>query len=215
MPEVFKIRGGKSLAGEIVVRGSKNAALPLIAATLLTDEECVLTDVPRIRDVENLLHILNGLGSEISWGNDGLRISNARVVSYEPDPVMVRKLRGSVLLAGALLGRFGKVSMPFPGGDQIGARPLDAHFAVFHGVLATVSETQDHFLHIAYGNEVSEPAHIVLPEASVTATENALMAAALRSGETVIKIAATEPHVQDLARFLSKMGVSVEGAGTN
>lgn len=215
MPNQFKIRGGKPLAGEIEARGSKNASLPLIAASILTDQKCVLRNVPKIRDVENLLEILRGLGSRIGWYKDRLEITNDKLESRQLHPEIVRKLRGSVLLTGALLGRFGKVVMPLPGGDQIGARPLDAHFAVFEGLGSTITQTVDHFLHIALDQPLPGVAKIVLPEPSVTATENAMLACTLFEGEAVIKGAAAEPHVQDLARFLRAMGASIEGEGTH
>lgn len=214
MTEIFKIRGGKALSGEVEVRGSKNAALPLIASTLLASGKCVLRNVPKIRDVKNLLEILKGFGSEIEWDDKRLAISNGNLSAVEPAPEIARKLRGSVLLIGPLLARFGRVTIPFPGGDMIGARPLDSHFSAFRALGADISETPDHFLKIVAPKGL-KGAKIVLPEMSVTATENAMMAACLADGETVIKIAASEPHVQDLADFLNAMGADIVGAGSH
>jgi len=214
MADAFIIRGGKPLEGEIRVSGSKNAALPIIAATILARGRCVLTRVPAIRDVENVLDILKSLGARILRSGDKVEIDTAGICDSAPRPDLVRKLRGSVLLSGALVSRFGKVKMPYPGGDAIGARSLDVHLDGLRALGAVVSETPDHFLVIEAPNGL-RGAKIVLRESSVTATENILLASVFASGTTTIKLAATEPHVQDLVHFLQKLGARIEGAGTH
>lgn len=228
--EHFIIKGGRALAGEIEVSGSKNALLPLLTATLLTNEPCQIKNIPLIQDGENTLLILQSLGAKITRQGNVVSINTSAVNSFQPPAEMVRKFRGSVLFAGALLGRAGRVVMPEPGGDIIGRRPLDVHLEVFRALGANISQTPDHFLKIEamptgpLRHSFSEAsrqaprligAKIILSEISVTATENAILASVLAEGETIIKLAATEPHVQNLAAFLKKMGAQIEGAGTN
>ena len=211
--EHFIINGGRSLAGEIEVSGSKNALLPILAATLLTAEPCEIENAPLIQDGENTLNIIQGLGVKVVRQGKKVLIDSAGLNSFTPSAETVRKFRGSILFAGALLGRCGKVVMPYPGGDIIGSRPLDVHLEAFRALGADIGETPDHFLKIEAPR--LKGAKIVLSEISVTATENALLASVLAEGETIIKLAATEPHIQDLAAFLRKMGAKIEGAGTN
>jgi UDP-N-acetylglucosamine 1-carboxyvinyltransferase len=211
--EHFIIKGGRPLAGEIKVSGSKNALLPLLAATLLTKKTCVIKNFPIIQDGENALLILRGLGAKITRQKNEVSINTSGVNSFQPSADIVRKFRGSILFAGALLGRTGKAVMPYPGGDIIGSRPLDVHLEVFRTLGARISETPEHFLQIETSKLIGSK--IILSEISVTATENALLAGVLAEGETVIKLAATEPHVQNLADFLNKMGAKIEGAGAN
>jgi UDP-N-acetylglucosamine 1-carboxyvinyltransferase len=211
--EYFVIKGGRTLAGEIEVSGSKNALLPLLAATLLTNEPCLIKNVPLIQDGENALLILQGLGAKISRRRDAVLIDTSSVNLFQPPAALVRKFRGSVLFAGALLSRCGRVVMPYPGGDIIGSRPLDVHLEAFRVLGANISQTPDNFLKIEAPRLIG--AKIVLSEISVTATENAILASVLAEGETIIKLAATEPHIQNLAAFLKKMGAQIEGAGTN
>jgi len=212
MAEAFVIRGGKPLNGEIEVGGSKNAVLPLLSASLLCDGKVVFRNVPLIRDVEAILEIMRGLGSYIERRDHEVFIDNSHVKSFEPNPELVRRIRGSVLLFGALLARFGKVKMPYPGGDVIGARSLDTHFEALRSLGATVDETSNHFISLEAPSGL-KGAKIVLAESSVTATENTIIAAALAEGDTVIKLAATEPHVQDLVTFLNSAGAQIEGVG--
>jgi UDP-N-acetylglucosamine 1-carboxyvinyltransferase len=212
--EKFVIQGGVPLSGEITAAGNKNAALPILAACLLTEEEVLLDNVPRIRDTEAQLTLLERLGAEVSWvADNSLRLCAAPVSEVTVDEEMASRIRASFLLAGPLLARFGEARMPPPGGDFIGRRRLDAHLDAFRELGARVG-----------GNrwiELSEPpdglraCRIFMDEPSVMGTENALMAAALTPGPTTIKNAACEPHVQDLARLLSKMGAEVEGIGSN
>ena len=146
--EHFIIKGGRSLAGEIEVSGSKNALLPILAATLLTVEPCEIENAPLIQDGENTLNIIQGLGAKVVRQGKKVLIDSAGLNSFTPLAETVRKFRGSILFAGALLGRCGKVVMPYPGGDIIGSRPLDVHLEVFRALGADISETPDHFLKI-------------------------------------------------------------------
>lgn len=200
--------------GEIEVSGSKNGLLPILAATLLTTEPCRIENMPLIQDGKNAIAILAGLGAKTDFPEEKIiTVQTANLDSFAPPPELVRKFRGSILFAGALLGRCQKAIMPPPGGDIIGNRPLNAHFAVFRALGAKIEETTDHFLKIEASK--LKGTKITLPEISVTATENALLASVLAEGETLIKLAATEPHIQDLAAFLNKLGARIEGAGTN
>jgi len=206
------IKGGKKLNGEIKLAGMKNAATPIIAASLLTTEECLLDNVPRISDVERMIEIVRSLGAEAEWtGEHQLRICAKEIDPARIDKKAVKSLRSSVLLLGPLLARCGEVSLPEPGGCIIGNRPLDTHLFALSKLGAEITRTSS-------GYDISgklEGATIILPEFSVTATENALMAAVLSPGKTVIKLAAAEPHVQDLIFFLNKMGAKIRGGGTH
>ncbi len=208
---VYNIIGGKELSGTITVGGSKNATLPIICATILTKEKCVLTNVPRISDVDVMVQILEDLGSKVTYQNHTLTIDNSGVNSYHPKTDLVKKLRGSILLMGPLLARFKKVVMPVPGGDLIGKRPIDAHLVGMQELGAKVVEGEN--LELSVEKLVGR--RIILPEMSVTATENVIMAAVLADGLTTIHLAATESHVQDLCRMLNAMGANISGIGTH
>jgi UDP-N-acetylglucosamine 1-carboxyvinyltransferase len=206
------IEGGRRLSGSVAVEGNKNAALPLIAACLLTDEECVISNVPRIRDVEVLLTILRGIGAEVQGeGTATLRIRCVTVTSDRPDPVLVGKLRGSVLLLGPLLARRGAARLAPPGGDFPTRRTITTHLQALMALGAVPVDEPGHALDAPNG---LAGASFYLDEASVTGTETALLAAAAARGRTEIRHAAMEPHVLELCRFLQSMGVSVEGGGT-
>lgn len=209
----FIIRGGKKLKGKVKISGNKNAVLPLIAATLLTDEECVLENVPKIGDVFVLAEIMKDLGAEIKGlGTDSLIINTKGVNKYSLRSDLVQKLRASILLLGPLLARFGKARMRHPGGCMVGRRAVGTHFDALEALGArTIIGEED------YESEVNNchPGHIFLDEASVTATENAMMMAALIPGTTVIDDAACEPHIEDLGNFLNLMGAKISGLGTN
>ena len=208
------ILGGEPLSGEITAAGNKNAALPILAACLLTEEELVLTNVPRIRDTETQLAVLEGLGVKAQWGADHeLRLRADNVASTAPDEALAAKIRASFLLAGPLLARFGEARMPPPGGDFIGRRRLDPHLDAFLDMGARVEGDRE--VLISRPPEGLRPCGIFMDEPSVMATENALMAAALTPGPTTISNAACEPHVQDLARLLEKMGAGIDGIGSN
>jgi UDP-N-acetylglucosamine 1-carboxyvinyltransferase len=212
--EKFVIQGGVPLSGEIVAAGNKNAALPILAACLLTDEELLLRNVPRIRDVETMLGLLEGLGVKVGWtGDNELRLQADAVTQTEVDAEPANRIRASFLAAGPLLARFGEARMPPPGGDTIGRRRLDPHLDAFRDLGARV-EGEDP-IELSKPPEGLRATRIFMDEPSVMGTENALLLAALVAGPTTIANAACEPHVQDLARLLSAMGAGVDGIGSN
>jgi UDP-N-acetylglucosamine 1-carboxyvinyltransferase len=209
---VLKIIGGRRLSGRIAVEGNKNAALPLLAACLLTDEECVLSNVPRIRDVDVLAQLMIGLGADIhGLGSSTLRVRCREVMSNRPDPTLVGRLRGSVLLLGPLLARRGSARLSPPGGDFPTRRTISTHLQALIALGAVALEEPGHALDAPAG---LTGASFYLDEASVTGTETALLAAAAASGRTQVRHAAMEPHVVELCRFLEAMGARVEGQGT-
>jgi UDP-N-acetylglucosamine 1-carboxyvinyltransferase len=211
--EKFVIQGGVPLSGELTVAGNKNAALPILAACLLTEEEVLLHRVPRIRDTEAQIALLENLGVEVAWvADNSVRLCARGVAGGTVDEELSRQIRASFLLAGPLLARFGEARMPPPGGDFIGRRRLDAHLDAFKDLGARVDGSRWIELSAPGGLRACE---IFMDEPSVMGTENALMAAALCPGPTQISNAACEPHVQDLARLLAKMGARVEGIGSN
>jgi len=212
--EKFVIEGGAALAGTITPAGNKNGALPILAACLLTEDEVVLRNVPRIRDVEAMMLLLEGIGARVAWLGPGeVSIDSSEVSDgFTVDPELAERIRASFLLAGPLLARFGQVCMPPPGGDVIGRRRLDPHLDAFRALGATVEHGGDIRLDAPLG---LRPCDFLMDEPSVMATENALMAAALTRGPTVIRNAASEPHVQDLARMLVAMGAPIDGIGSN
>jgi UDP-N-acetylglucosamine 1-carboxyvinyltransferase len=212
--EKFVIQGGVPLSGELTVAGNKNAALPILAACLLTEEELLLHRVPRIRDTEAQIALLEGLGVEASWiGDNSLRLCAGSISEVSVDEDLSKKIRASFLLAGPLLARFGEARMPPPGGDFIGRRRLDAHLDAFQDLGARIDG--DRWIELSAGPEGLRPCAIFMDEPSVMGTENAMMAAALTPGPTTISNAASEPHVQDLARLLTAMGARVDGIGSN
>jgi UDP-N-acetylglucosamine 1-carboxyvinyltransferase len=211
--EKFVIQGGAPLSGTVVPAGNKNGALAILAASVLTDAELVLTNVPRIRDVDAMLEILDGLGVEVRWqGENELTLCGADVDATSVDPALGEQIRASFLLAGPLLARFGRAEMPPPGGDFIGRRRLDPHIDAFEALGAVCDHDRAFILHAKQGLRAGE---VFMDEPSVMATENVLMAAALTPGTTVVHNAACEPHVQDLARLLVKMGARIQGIGSN
>jgi UDP-N-acetylglucosamine 1-carboxyvinyltransferase len=212
--EKFVIEGGRALSGTIVPAGNKNGALPILAACLLTEDEVILRNVPRIRDVEAMTLLLEALGARVEWLGPGeVSVDSSTVKeSGEVDAQLAERIRASFLLAGPLLARFGRACMPPPGGDVIGRRRLDPHLDAFRALGATVEHSHYVKLEAALG---LRPCDFLMDEPSVMATENALMAAALTRGPTVIRNAASEPHVQDLARMLVAMGAAIDGIGSN
>ncbi|MBV9838693.1 MAG: UDP-N-acetylglucosamine 1-carboxyvinyltransferase, partial [Solirubrobacterales bacterium] len=212
--EKFVIEGGVPLSGTVRPAGNKNGALPILAACLLTDDEVILRNVPRIRDVEAMTLLLEQLGARVQWLGPGeVSIDSSSVDSWEVDQELAERIRASFLLAGPLLARFGRAQMPPPGGDVIGRRRLDPHLDAFRALGASVKEDGGHIkLEAPLG---LRPCDFLMDEPSVMATENALMAAALTRGPTVIRNAASEPHVQDLARMLVAMGAQIDGIGSN
>jgi UDP-N-acetylglucosamine 1-carboxyvinyltransferase len=212
--EKFVIKGGVPLSGELTVAGNKNAALPILAACLLTEEELLLHRVPRIRDTEAQLALLERLGVEVAWvADNSVRLRAAAVSDVSVDEDLSQQIRASFLLAGPLLARFGEARMPPPGGDFIGRRRLDAHLDAFKDLGARVDG--DRWIELSAPAGGLCPCAIFMDEPSVMGTENALMAAALTPGPTTISNAACEPHVQDLARLLCTMGARVDGIGSN
>ena len=208
----LKIEGGRRLSGKIVVEGNKNSALPLVAACLLTDQECVLSNVPRIRDVDVLLELITGLGATVKGAGTGtLRIRCPQITGDRPDPVLVGKLRGSVLLLGPLLARRGSARLAQPGGDFPARRTISTHLQALAEMGAVQRDEAGHALEAPDG---LSGASFYLDEASVTGTETALLAAAGARGRTEIRHAAMEPHVVELCRFLRALGVFIEGEGT-
>lgn len=208
----FIVTGGRQLSGRIRPAGNKNAALPVLAATLMSAEPVTVNNVPRIRDVATLLEIMDSLGADIAWtGTNEVTVDAANVVAGELDPALAERIRASILLAGPLLARFGSLSLPPPGGDVIGRRRLDTHLLAFRALGAEVETSS--------GLDIRAPSlvgtRMFLDEPSVTATENAIMAASLAEGETVIRNAAAEPHVQDLCHLLNAMGARISGIGTS
>lgn len=208
----FLVEGGHDLQGSIRPAGNKNAALPALAATLLTPEAVILENVPRIRDVETLIEIIRSLGATVDWvGDDSVEVVADGVTGGRPDPDLARRIRASILLAGPLLARFGSVVLGPPGGDVIGRRRLDTHFLALEALGGEKRLDQ--------GFEIRtrglRGADMFLDEPSVTGTENAVMAAVLAEGTTLIRNAAAEPHVQDLCVLLNRMGARIEGIGTH
>ncbi len=209
----FIIEGGHSLHGEVMVSGAKNAALPILAATLLTNDNCTVTNVPDIADIRTLLDILNSLGSKIiDFSDNKVIIDNSEVDGRDPDFVKIRKIRASILILGPLLSRFKKVKVTHPGGCHIGARPIDVHLKAFEALGAKVT-SDDQFYYIEAEELIGNK--IVLDELSVTGTENAIMAAVLARGNSEIHLAAAEPGVVNLIDSLNKMGAKITGAGSH
>jgi UDP-N-acetylglucosamine 1-carboxyvinyltransferase len=208
----YSVEGGRRLAGTIRPSGNKNAALPIVAASLLTEHPVTLENVPRIRDVEVLVELVKSVGVQVDWAErNKLKIHAKSVKAAELDPELCRRIRASILLAAPLLARSGAVELPPPGGDVIGRRRLDTHFLALER-LGVAFELDEQF-------KLSTPglrgADVFLDEPSVTATEQALTAAAAARGTTVLRNAACEPHVQDLCHFLVALGASIDGIGTN
>ena len=212
MPPRFLVQGGRRLHGTVRPAGNKNAALPAIAATLLADGPVDLGNIPRIRDVETMLSLVADLGASVEWtGPNTVRI-DARAATAKPlNPELCARIRASILLAGPLLARFGKVQLPPPGGDVIGRRRVDTHFLALEQLGAELRLGERFEIEARH----LQGAEIFLDEPSVTGSENALMAAVCARGRTVLRNAAAEPHVQDVARLLVAMGASIEGIGTN
>jgi len=212
MPLRFQVQGGRPLSGTVRPAGNKNAALPILASTLLADGPVHLSNVPRIRDVESMAALLADLGASVQWtGPNALTIDTRGAVSKPLDPALCAKIRASILFAAPLVARFGKVVLPPPGGDVIGRRRVDTHFLVLEALGAQIRVGDRYEIEARY----LTGADIFLDEPSVTGTENALMAAVAARGRTVLRNAAAEPHVQDLARCLVAMGARIEGIGTS
>jgi len=207
------IHGGVPLSGTVIPAGNKNGALPILAASVLTADELVVANVPRIADVDAMLAILAGIGVRVQWrGPHEVALCAADVHETSIERSLSERIRASFLLAGPLLARFGRAEMPPPGGDVIGRRRLDPHLDAFRALGAAADTGRDILLSAPTGLRAGD---VFMDEPSVMATENVLMAAALTPGATVIGNAASEPHVQDLARLLVKMGADIQGIGSN
>ncbi len=212
MPPRFVVTGGRPLNGTVRPAGNKNAALPILAATLLADGPVELANVPRIRDVEMMIALLENLGARVEWtGPNAVRVDAASAVSKPLDPELCSRIRASILLAAPLLARFGQVVLPPPGGDVIGRRRVDTHFLALEALGASVMVGDRYEIEA----RKLKGTDLFLDEPSVTGTENALMAAVKAEGTTILRNAAAEPHVQDLARMLVAMGAEIEGIGSN
>jgi UDP-N-acetylglucosamine 1-carboxyvinyltransferase len=212
VPIQYVVEGGHRLSGTITPAGNKNAALPIMAAALLTEHPVTLRNVPRIRDTEILAELIGSVGAAIEWrDHNTLAIQAKSLRAADLDPALCARIRASILLASPLLARCGEVTLPPPGGDIIGRRRVDTHILAFEQLGATVSAGDKFRFHA----RALKGADVFLDEPSVTATENALIAAVAAHGTTHLRNAASEPHVQDLARFLVALGAHVEGIGTN
>jgi UDP-N-acetylglucosamine 1-carboxyvinyltransferase len=211
--ERFVVEGGRRLEGRIRPGGNKNAALPILAACLLTDEPVVLRNLPDIEDVRVMLQILEGIGASVERiEKNVVRIHASGNCSSNPDPQLSRKIRASILLAGPLLARCGSAAIAKPGGDAIGRRRVDTHLLALESLGAQIEVSAYEYRMSA---QTLRGTKMFLDEASVTATENAVMAASVAEGDTLIYNAAAEPHVQDLCRFLNLLGANIEGIATN
>lgn len=208
----FIVKGNRPLHGNVTVSGAKNAALPIIAATLLTREPCTITNVPDIQDVRKMLDIMRHIGSEVDFRNNVLKISTPTIKTTDIPLDMVKTMRASILLVGPLLARAKEVRIGYPGGCVLGKRPVDTHLDAFRALGASVHEDGNY---ISLNINEFKPGKVVLKEISVTATENILMLAAGMPGETEIRLAAQEPHVQDLCNYLISSGVFMEGIGSH
>ena len=211
----YEIIGGMPLSGSVVIGGAKNAAVAILPATLLVPGKCRIENVPDISDVHTLLEILASMGAYIQWEDKStLTIDCSAVTCTEPNPELVRKMRASYYLMGALLGRYGKAHVALPGGCNFASRPIDQHIKGFLGLGAEVEETEE-YVDITAGCEGLRGSRISLDVVSVGATVNIMLAACLMNGQTIIENAAKEPHIVDLANFLNTMGARISGAGTD
>ena len=214
MPAVqYIVEGGRTLSGTIRPSGNKNAALPIVAAALLSDNPVHLENVPHIRDIETLIQLIRSVGVSVDWtAPHSLTIHAKEVHARDLDPELCAKIRASILLAAPLLARCGEITLPPPGGDVIGRRRLDTHFLALEQLGAKMTFEKG-LLRLSVSG--FKGADVFLDEPSVTGTENALVAACSATGKTILRNAASEPHVQDLAHFLTTMGARIEGIGTN
>jgi UDP-N-acetylglucosamine 1-carboxyvinyltransferase len=210
----FVIEGGTQLNGEIATSGSKNSALPALAAALLTDETVVLKRIPRVRDIRTMERLLVNIGSEMTIDDETVTIQTPQIVSPEAPYELVKTMRASSLVLGPLVGRAGRARVSMPGGCAIGARPIDFHLAGLQHLGATISQEYGYIEAVAPPGGLTG-AHVKFDRITVTGTEDIMMAAVLAKGETVIENAAREPEVVDLAALLIKMGANIDGAGTS
>ncbi len=211
----YEIHGGTPLNGTVTISGAKNAAVAILPAALLVSGKCRIENVPDISDVRILLSILEGMGAEIDASESGVvQIDCSNVTSTCPDQELVRKMRASYYLMGALLGKFGRAHVALPGGCNFASRPIDQHIKGFAALGADIEETDD-YVELAPGPNGLQGNRVSLDMVSVGATVNIMIAATLMPGQTVIENAAKEPHIVDLANFLNTMGARISGAGTD
>lgn len=208
----LRIIGGKPLHGDVQISGAKNAALPLMTAALLTDDSITLKNMPDVKDVSSMCHLLEALGASIDKNRDVIRIDTSAVVRHSAPHELVRKMRASVLVMGPLLARFGKAAVALPGGCTIGNRPIDLHLAAMKKLGADIALVKGD-THLSC--KKLKGTHIYFDRPTVTGTENVMMAAAKAEGETILENAAREPEIVDLAELLIKMGASISGAGSD
>lgn len=213
----FRITGGKQLNGEFQVSGAKNAGLKMLAASIMLKGKTTIHNLPKISDINKMIEIIKSLGAKVEYTDHSVIIDSSGVNSFTPNEDYVKKLRGSVVIMGPLLSLFGKVVFSEPGGCLIGARPIDTHLKAFKdmGVRVRVDKDNEKYHLSATSAYRRGKKTIILEGMSVTATENAIMASVLRIGKTRIEIAACEPEIVDLAKFLNKAGAKIKGAGTN
>ncbi len=209
----FIINGKNKLSGNWHVQGMKNAATPVLAATLLTRDECTLYNVPRIKDIDHMISILHTLGAKTSWKDEHtLSVQTYKIISNDMDYLLTKRMRSSVLFIGPLLGILGSVKMPEPGGCNIGNRSLDTHFSALKSIGAKINREDGYY---TISSDSLQGSQVSLPEKSVTATENLIMASVLADGITVIKNSAQEPHILCLCEFLNAMGAKISGYGSD
>ena len=208
----FIIQGGKALEGEVKISGSKNAALPIIAATILNSGKTILYNVPEIQDVETMFEIIKEIGGKIVKKNKKVIINTSKINRFEIPENLMRKMRSSVILAGALLGKYKKAEFSYPGGCEIGARPIDLHIKGFEKLGIKIKEE---YGKIICSTEEIRGTQIHLDFPSVGATENIILASCLGEGKTILTNAAREPEIEDMIKFLNKMGAKIKGAGTD
>ena len=212
----YVIRGGTRLEGGVTISGAKNAAVAILPAAVLVNGKCRVENVPDISDVRILLRILEGMGAKVEREAPGVVVLDCSGIQKgtSPDPELVRQMRASYYLMGALLGRFGSAHVPLPGGCNFASRPIDQHIKGFMALGADVEETED-YVNLETGAEGLAGSRVSLDMASVGATVNIILAAVLLPGQTIIENAAKEPHIVDLANFLNTMGANISGAGTD
>ena len=208
----FIIQGGKKLEGEVRISGSKNAALPIIAATVLVKGKTTLYNVPNIQDVQTMFQIIKDIGGKVTRKNNKVIIDTSKIHTYEIPENLMRKMRSSVILAGAIIGKYNKANFSYPGGCEIGSRPIDLHLKGFEKLGINIKEE---YGEIICDSEKIKGTQIHLDFPSVGATENIILAACLAEGITILTNAAKEPEIEDLVKFLNKAGAKIKGAGTD